>query len=122
MSSALDRYVKLILKLVNILWPISKDKLENSQWVQINHEFAFYNLNALLKYYSPINCQNIYLTLNILHERKPEDVEKGHRLTRHEIADWSSFLAGTVESPFKKDLKLQIHLHFFGRPIFRFCT
>jgi hypothetical protein len=38
---ALDRYVKLILKLVNILWPISKDKLENSQSGQSYNEVAF---------------------------------------------------------------------------------
>ena len=38
---ALDRYVKLIQKLVNILWPISKDKLENSQSGQSCNEVAF---------------------------------------------------------------------------------
>ena len=38
---ALDRYVKLIQKLVNILWPISKDKLENSQSSQSYKEVAF---------------------------------------------------------------------------------
>ena len=44
MISALDRYVKLIQKLVNILWPISKDKLENSQGGQSYNEVAFIHI------------------------------------------------------------------------------